>query len=230
MTNWRQGKVLLPNIDLEIVLPENVLVRDVGEDPFFSRWLRESQKANGSVASMFSLRMNKWWFTIDATNPRNPFEATYIKGHEEGHVCDLTGNLHVLYQEARRIGINVEHLTEQEALELDERSRRILENPLVGIEGDENLEATALLYQKNPKYPYLIGLTLEEVMAIVKCQGRKSYFESEYSAYIAGLIALKKAGYNGEKIRKLEQEINDTTLAIRSKEIPRLVESLGMVE
>ncbi len=226
-TDWKQGRVLLPNIKLEIMLPENVLVRDVGEHPFYSRMLRESQEVNGCVESMFSYRMNKWWFTMDySTNPRNSFEATYIKGHEEGHLCDLTGNLNVLYQEARRLGLNTEHLTWDDVLRSDKRLQRLFENPLAEIQGDKDLEVVAATGLKNPRY---VGLTLDEVMAIVYCHGKKSFYEREYPAYIAGLIALTKAGYDKERMKLLEKEINDTTLFFKSKEIPELVEILGVL-
>jgi len=125
-TDWLEGRVLLTNTQIYISLPPKVRIRYVGDTPE-SRFFQEKD-AEGQVRYNKNTELTRLEFTIDyKTFPQNPAQAVFIPGHEEGHICELTGNLRTLYRAAKNLGLEFDVLTETAATESDRQTLAFLD-------------------------------------------------------------------------------------------------------
>jgi len=118
-TVWKEGSVLLSATDMTVRLPPQVRIKYVGNHPLKSEF-HNKIGAGGQIRYNNNSKLQKLEFTLDyKTNNRNPLQSVFIPGHLEGYIYELTGNLSVLYQETRRLGLEFDFLTEDVARSSD---------------------------------------------------------------------------------------------------------------
>lgn len=130
---WQEGQIVLSATQIPIKLPPNVQIRYVGNHPFESKFLRYERQL-GEVTRARDKKSGKIQLTIDFKTLGRDTEALHISGHEEGHLCHLTGNLRALYTEARRLGYQFKDLSEDYARESDQNANKVLQNPPKDLE------------------------------------------------------------------------------------------------
>ena len=100
---WKEGMVSLLATGIPINLSPNVRVTDVGN----SSKSRVEHQGQGTVKYNRNDELGKLDFIVDYNTAEiSALKSRFIPGHEEGHLCHLTGNLFRLYQEALRFNLN----------------------------------------------------------------------------------------------------------------------------
>ena len=130
---WQEGQIVLSATGIPIEVPSNVQIRYVGNHPFESKFLKYERQL-GEVIRARDKKSGKIQLTIDFKTFRGDVEALSIPGHEEGHLCHLTGNLMALYTEAGRLGYRFRDLSEDYARESDQNAKEVLQNPPKDLE------------------------------------------------------------------------------------------------
>ncbi|HLC60647.1 MAG TPA: hypothetical protein VJJ52_04415 [Candidatus Nanoarchaeia archaeon] len=130
---WQEGQIVLSATQIPIELPPNVQIRYVGNHPFESKF-KKYERQLGDVIRTRDKKSGKIQLTIDFKTLRRDIEALHILGHEEGHLCHLTGNLMALYAEARRLGYHFRDLSEDYARVSDQNAKKVLQNPPKDLE------------------------------------------------------------------------------------------------
>ena len=174
---WQENQIVLSATGIPIEVPPNVQIRYVGNHPFESKFLKYERQL-GKIIHARDKKSGKIQLTIDFKTFKGDIEALFIPGHEEGHLCHLTGNLMALYTEAGRLGHQFKDLSEDYARGSDQNAKEVLQNP------PKDLELLASCVFRTA-----LSVTPESI------------------ADIGGLIALIKSGADARVIGIVAEEI-----------------------
>ena len=131
---WVEGSLHLKGIDITISLPQNVRVKDIEGSPE-TTFPSGASYVGGTVLPRYNTETKKWEFILDSYSNDGiiiPAHALFIRGHEEGHLCELTGNLQTLAEKARQVGLDFIFLTTEHAEKSDRENRFKLANNVSG--------------------------------------------------------------------------------------------------
>lgn len=125
--NRKRREALLSATEMIIPLHRLVRLRELGNRPD-ETVLEPGDYMTGTVRSEYILADGQWELTLDyRTDTTKPRVTRFIRGHEEGHVCEITGNLIEVYRLARSLGIgHLLRIKATEARRLDKEAKKIL--------------------------------------------------------------------------------------------------------
>lgn len=189
---WVESSSHLRTLGTVIQLPPRLRMKELGGTQYSAFGRNEAQK--GHVPSRYVASTGKWELILDYVSDLPPDYATFVRGHEEGHVYQKTGNLLALLHETQRHGLEFEFFAEDTARLSDEWVKNFL----------------ALYPNAVPNHPWFrdgindLGHIVDNILTL-------SSTLAENTADIAGVLALIKAEYDPELIRKVSEIINKQT-------------------
>lgn len=118
---WLSGDIVLPHSQIHINLSPKVRIKYIGNGP-----MCKAEEAQGYLTYKNNDPFLE--FLLDYNiGPENPVRKLFIPAHEEGHLCQVTGNLLALYQKASRLGLDFDFLTEEAMCKSDAYARAQLD-------------------------------------------------------------------------------------------------------
>ncbi len=125
--SWHIDKMALRNIKAGIILPRGARAK---YSDFMNRNFQLGRNKSlicdrlGEVCMSYNEEKQTIDFTIDAYGGSGSHHK-FVIGHEEGHVADLTGNLAVLWQTAKKLGFEFDFFSEEYAHTSDEFTKKL---------------------------------------------------------------------------------------------------------
>lgn len=122
--SWHTDSMTLRNIKAGIILPSGARVKYAN---FMDRNLRLGMgicSPIGEVRMFYNEEKQTIDFTIDAYYGSDNYHK-FVIGHEEGHAADMTGNLEILWQTAKKLGFEFNFFSEEYAHISDEFTKKL---------------------------------------------------------------------------------------------------------
>ncbi|MBI2558865.1 hypothetical protein HYW20_06085 [Candidatus Woesearchaeota archaeon] len=181
---WNTGRIDLKGVQESVRLPENVRVKYT-DDYDRGYWLARRGgnlfvNKHGELRPTHNPETGTLDFLIDTYKGDGP-HFIFTRGHEEGHLLDVTGNLVTLWNAAASLGYNFECFPFSLASKSD--------------------FATICLYEDK-------GFVDErEKSEFVRLSFEKDFNQKELIAHIGGLVALAKSRESPSLIKKIADSI-----------------------
>lgn len=175
--NWSTKSFYLKHIGETIQLPDRMRIK-YGDEIEQGPW---KSQLRAPALTVFTSKTNPIDIIIDPCEGQKILHS-FVRGHEDGHAADYTGNLKKLWQSAKELGYQFYFFTEEDAEKSDEAVKRLCSG----------------MYEK---------LSDPACERDVKRSWNKELNPSEIYAHIGGLIALKKLGTDESFLKKLEENI-----------------------
>ncbi len=144
-------------------------------------YLEEPVPGHATWVTTFDAAQRQWRLELRWGTQRQLYNdrgMLFVRGHEEGHICEMTGNLAVLYEEAARLGFDYNFFSRENAERSDKQVLDILQTVFEGHRRYEDVELGSL-----------------------------PAAQAELTAHVAGMIALVKAEGRGELIRIIDEKL-----------------------
>ncbi len=189
---WVESNFHLRATDMVIPLHRRLRIKELGGTNHSAFGKNDAQK--GYVPSRYVASTGKWELILDYVPGLPPDYATFVRGHEEGHVYQKTGNLLTLLDETQRHGLEFEFFTKEMTMLSDQWVREFL----------------TLYPNAVPSHPWYQG-GIKDLDEIADGITILQFTLSEDTADVAGLLALIKGKYDPELISEVKKIIHKQT-------------------